>query len=162
MFPSESNLQKVLGDLLIAGTETTSTVISWALLLFLHYPEVQEKCFQEVSLVIGTQRAPNMQDKQKMTYVEATIMEVQRWANILPFGVWRGLACDINFRGYHLPKDAIVIPNLDSVFKDPEIWPDPHSFKPERFILAVGKLNRPEELIPFGIGICETEAEREA
>ena len=46
----------------------------------------------------------------------------------------------------------MILPNLDSVLQDPEIWGDPENFRPERFIDPDGKVKRPEEFIPFGMG----------
>ncbi|XP_025098464.1 cytochrome P450 2U1-like [Pomacea canaliculata] len=146
------NLIKVMGDLFVAGTETTATTIRWALVYFLHYPEVQDKCFQEIKRAIGTERAPTIRDRPELTYIEATIMEVLRHADIAPFAIQHGLACDTTFMGYTLPKDTIILPFIDSVLQDPEIWDNPLDFRPERFIGPDGKLVRKEEFIPFSLG----------
>ena len=145
-------MQKCLLDLYFAGTETTSTALRWAILFFLHYPEVQDKCYKEIYDVIGPDRSPSIHDKQEMTYLEATISEVLRKGSIAPLSLSHGLSRDVTFRGYVIPKDAIVIPSLHSVLQDPEVWGDPENFRPERFIGPDGKLTRPEEFIPFGIG----------
>ncbi|XP_070194258.1 cytochrome P450 2J4-like [Littorina saxatilis] len=154
------NLLNSIADLFVAGTESTATAILWTLLFFLHYPKVQDKCFKEISDVIGSGRAPTMQDRPKLQYLEATIMEVLRRADMVPISVPHGLADDVTFRGYVIPKDAIVLPNLESVLLDPEIWGDPDNFRPERFICPDGKVTRPEEFIPFGIGrrVCLGES----
>ena len=139
-------------ELFLAGTETTSTTIGWALLYFLHHPEVQDKCYKEICDVIGTGRLPAFGDKADMTYLEATIMEVLRSADIAPFAVQHATLHGVTFQGHFIPKDAVILPNLDSVLQDPEVWGDPESFRPERFIGPDGKLTRPEEFIPFGLG----------
>ncbi|XP_025098705.1 cytochrome P450 2U1-like [Pomacea canaliculata] len=148
----EENLMMVMGDLFVAGTESTATAIRWALVYFLHYPEVQEKCFQEIQRVIGAGRAPTIRDRPELTYVEATIMEVLRLADIAPFSVQHGLEEDVEFMGYKLPKGTVIIPNLESVLHDPDIWDEPLAFRPERFLDASGKLIKPEEFIPFSMG----------
>ncbi|XP_025099204.1 cytochrome P450 2U1-like [Pomacea canaliculata] len=142
------------------GTETTATTIRWALVYFLHYPEVQEKCFQEIQLVVGAGRAPTIRDRPELTYVEATIMEVLRLADIAPFSVQHGLEQDVKFMDYKLPKGTVIIPCLESVLHDPEIWDEPLAFRPERFLDASGKLIKPEEFIPFSMGrrVCLGEA----
>ena len=149
---SEFSLLKAAGDLFLAGTETTSTAINWTLLYFLHHPEVQDKCYNEICDVIGTGRLPSFGDKANMTYLEATTMEVLRAANIAPLATYHASPHDITFRGHVIPKDAVILPNLDSVLQDPEIWGDPENFRPERFIDPDGKVKRPEEFIPFGMG----------
>lgn len=148
---AEKNLNTVIGDLFAAGTESTATVIRWALIYFLHYPDVQEKCFQEILSVVGAERTPSIRDRPELTYTEATIMEVMRRSNISPF-VQHGLADDVVFQGYTFPKDAIIFVNYGSVLHDPDTWEDPLEFRPERFIDPDGKLTRPEEFIVFGIG----------
>ena len=122
------------------------------MLLFLHHPEVQDKCYKEICDVIGPDRTPTMRDKQEMTYLEATTLELLRKGDIVPLALSHGLASDVTFRGYVIPKDAIVLPNLSSALQDPEVWGDPDNFRPERFIGPDGKLQRQEELIPFSMG----------
>ena len=146
------NLQKCLLDLYFAGTETTSTALRWALLFFLHHPEVQDKCYKEICDVIGPDRPPSTRDKQEMTYLEATTLEVLRKGDIAPMSISHGLSRDVTFHGYTIPKDAIIIPYLYSVHQDPEVWGDPENFRPERFIGPDGQVTRPEEFIPFSIG----------
>lgn len=58
----------------------------------------------------------------------------------------------LEFRGYTIPKGTVVLPNLWSVHRDPALWEDPDTFKPERFLDDEGKLLRKEFYIPFGIG----------
>ncbi|KAL8615093.1 hypothetical protein ACOMHN_009169 [Nucella lapillus] len=148
----EDNLRMCIADLFMAGTETTSTAILWALLFFLHHPHVQDKCFQEISDVIGPHRPPSMSDRPKMMYLEATICEVLRRADIVPLSLPHSSARDTIYRGYVIPKDTIIIPDISCVLQDPEIWEDPEDFRPERFIGPDGKLTRPDEFIPFSAG----------
>ncbi|KAL8604729.1 hypothetical protein ACOMHN_017688 [Nucella lapillus] len=148
----DSEMMKTVGDLFVAGTETTAGVIKWALLYFLHHPHVQENCYKEVCDVIGTNRLPNIQDRGRMVYLEATINEVLRFADIAPFAVQHTTLYDVELQGYVIPKQAIILPSLDSVLNDPKAWGDPENFRPERFINDEGKLVKPEEFIPFGLG----------
>ena len=112
----------------------------------------QDKCYKEICEVVGTERLPCMRDRPEMTYLEATLWEVVRKADIIPFSVQHGAAYDVRFRDYVIPKHAIIIPFQGSVLQDPEVWGDPENFRPERFIGPDGKLARPDEFIPFGIG----------
>ncbi|XP_025098155.1 cytochrome P450 2J2-like [Pomacea canaliculata] len=153
---NDVNLLKLVFDILIAGSETTSTAILWTLVYFLHHPDVQDKCYEEIHRVVGTERAPTIQDRPQLVYMEAVIMEVLRYGNVAPLSVPHATSCDVEFGGYKIPKGTLVIPNLDSVMRDPETWGDPDRFRPERFIGEDGKLWRPEEFIPFSMGrrIC--------
>ncbi|XP_025098452.1 cytochrome P450 2U1-like [Pomacea canaliculata] len=157
---NDVNLPKTVFDIFAAGTESTSTAILWTLVYFLHHPDVQDKCYEEIHRVVGTERAPTIQDRPQLVYMEAVIMEVLRYANVAPLGVPHATSCDVEFGGYTIPKGTFLFPNLDSVMRDPEIWGDPDRFRPERFIGEDGKLWRPEEFIPFSMGrrVCMGEA----
>ncbi|XP_067652383.1 cytochrome P450 2U1-like [Haliotis asinina] len=154
------NLAMVILDLFVAGTETTATTIRWALVYFLHYPEVQEKCFREIQENIGQSRRPSMKDKVNMPYVEATILEVLRRADIGPTSLPHGVPHDVQFNGYTFPKDSTVILMLDSVLQDPDVWGDPDNFRPDRFLDDSGKIVKKEEFIPFSLGrrVCLGES----
>ncbi|KAF7331126.1 Cytochrome P450 [Mycena sanguinolenta] len=64
------------------------------------------------------------------------------------------VAVDDEYQGYRIPANSIVIGNAWAILHDDAIYPDPHSFKPERFLLSGGKLNpaiRDPETVAFGI-----------
>ena len=139
-------------DLFGAGTDTTSTALSWSILFLIRHVSVQDKCYSEICEVVGTERLPCIQDRPKMTYVEATIMECLRLGNVTPLGIHHTPSKDVIFRGYLIPHGVFIVPNLSSVLSDGSTWKDPDVFRPERFIGQDGKLRKRQELIPFGIG----------
>ena len=81
------NLKVTLFDLFLAGSETTSTTLTWAALYMVRYPHIQEKVQQELDKVVGTNRLPSTSDRPNLPYTEAVLMEIQRHANIVPMGV---------------------------------------------------------------------------
>ena len=147
-----SNLCAVIQDLFLGGTETSSTTLQWLLLYFLHFPEVQKKCFEEIQRNVGCDRMICLEDKTKLPYMEATIMEILRHADVAPLSLMRIVPRDIEFKGYTIPNDTLIIPNIDSVLSDLKIWGDPEVFQPERFLDENGRLTKPEEWIPFLFG----------
>merc|ERR1719290_57954 len=70
------NLKVSMFDLFLAGSETTSTTLTWAALYMVRYPEIQSKVQHELDTVVGINRLPNMEDKRNLPYVEAVIMEI--------------------------------------------------------------------------------------
>ncbi|XP_046558213.1 cytochrome P450 2U1-like [Haliotis rubra] len=154
------NLVMVIADLFAAGTETTATIIVWTLVYLLHNPDVQEKCFQEIKGNIGQSRLPSMKDKTNLPYVEATIMEVLRRADILPTSLPHTVPHDVQFGGYTFPKGVPVMMMLDSVLQDPDVWGDPDNFRPDRFLDDTGKIVKKDEFIPFSLGrrVCPGES----
>jgi cytochrome P450 len=65
MMFSESSLQSVIADLFLAGSDTTSTTLSWAVLYLLHYPDVQRKLQDEVDRVVGRHMLPSVTDRKR-------------------------------------------------------------------------------------------------
>ncbi|BFZ06901.1 hypothetical protein BsWGS_09940 [Bradybaena similaris] len=149
----DESLSRIMFDLFVAGTETTSTTISWCLLYMLHNPHVQEIVYEEIKDEIGTDRTPTIHDRAKLTYLNAVIMETQRLASIVSLSASHFCTETITLRGYTIPNGAWILPNLDSVLHDTVIWgDDAMSFRPERFLDDQGKLQIPEQFIPYSIG----------
>ncbi|XP_062071320.1 cytochrome P450 2C3-like isoform X2 [Lepus europaeus] len=92
-------------DVFSAGTETTSTTLTFGLLLLLKYPEIAAKVREEIERVIGRHRSPCMQDRSLMPYTDATVHEIQRYIDLVPTSLPRAVTQDIQFRGYLIPKE---------------------------------------------------------
>ncbi|XP_019642651.1 PREDICTED: cytochrome P450 2U1-like [Branchiostoma belcheri] len=152
---TDKQLQEVLIDLFTAGTETTATTIRWALLYMMVNPEIQEKVHQEIDSVLG-QSPPSYAQRNLLPYTAATIAEVQRIKPIVPLSVPHAASSDTTLNGYNIPQEARIMVNLWSVHMDPELFPEPGSFRPERFLDQDGNFAKHEALIPFSIGhrIC--------
>ncbi|KAG7221846.1 hypothetical protein INR49_017022, partial [Caranx melampygus] len=149
----------IVGDLFIAGTDTTTNSVLWILLYMVLYPDIQERVQAEIDEVIGRHREPSLSDKGSLPFTEATIMEVQRLTVVVPLGIPHMASKTTVFRGYTIPQGTVILPNLWSVHRDPTLWDDPDSFNPARFLDDDGRLLRKECFIPFGIGrrVCMGE-----
>lgn len=58
----------------------------------------------------------------------------------------------MELNGYTIPAGSHVIPLINSVHMDPNLWEKPEEFRPSRFIDTEGKVRKPEYFIPFGVG----------
>ncbi|XP_005092589.1 cytochrome P450 2C15 [Aplysia californica] len=156
----ENNLSAIINNLFGAGSETSGNTVLFFMLHMLHRPEEQEVIYAEIKDVVGTHRRPNMQDKPRLNYLNAAIMETQRLSNIAPIGLQRLVLSDIEIKGYTIPAGTIVMPILDSSLKDEQTWGDPENFRPSRFLADDGSLLQPEQFIPFSFGkrVCLGEA----
>uniref|UniRef100_H3DKZ2 Cytochrome P450 2U1 n=2 Tax=Tetraodon nigroviridis TaxID=99883 RepID=H3DKZ2_TETNG len=156
---TEDYLFYIIGDLFIAGTDTTANSVLWIILYMASFPDIQDKVQAEIDEVVGTLRTPSLSDKGKLPFTEAAIMEVQRLTAVVPLAIPHMTSETIEFGGYTIPKGTVVLPNLWSVHRDPNEWDDPDSFDPTRFLDEAGKLLRKECFIPFGIGrrVCMGE-----
>nr|AAC52246.1 P45016a-ms2 [Mus spretus] len=149
---NHENLRMVVGDLFTAGMVTTSTTLSWALLLMILHPDVQRRVQQEIDAVIGQVRHPEMADQAHMPYTNAVIHEVQRFGDIAPLNLPRITSRDIEVQDFLIPKGSTLIPNLSSVLKDETVWEKPLHFHPEHFLDAQGHFVKPEAFMPFSAG----------
>lgn len=146
-----SNLENTLFDLFLAGSETTSTTLTWAVLYMIRYPDVQTKVQQELDEIVGLERLPSVQDRAKLPYTEAVLMEIQRYANIVPNGVQHVSSRDITIRGVVIPANTMVNPLFTELLKG-EYWGDGTTFRPERFLDECGNVKKDDHFIPFSIG----------
>ncbi|XP_014312144.1 vitamin D 25-hydroxylase [Myotis lucifugus] len=149
---SKENLIFSVGELIIAGTETTTNVLRWAILFMALYPNIQGQVQKEIDLIMGPNGKPSWDHKCKMPYTEAVLHEVLRFCNIVPLGIFHATSEDAVVRGYSIPKGTTVITNLYSVHFDEKYWRDPEIFYPERFLDSNGYFSKKEALVPFSLG----------
>lgn len=76
------------------------------------HPQVQIKAREEIDRVVGDNRLPTVKDRENLPYVEAVLKEVFRFHPIAPMGLPHLVSEDDIYKGYLIPKDAIIIPNI--------------------------------------------------
>jgi len=157
---TDLQMLSIVFDLFVAGSDTTSTTLRWAILFLARHPEVQEKMYKEIRDQVGVSQLPGYAERTKLPYTEAVIMETQRLANLLPFGVLRRTLAPTKLNGYDIPEGSIVVPLLTNVLHNPELYPNPHQFNPNRFLNDDGKTIRDPKFMPFQAGkrICLGES----
>ncbi|KAJ7992922.1 hypothetical protein DPEC_G00267100 [Dallia pectoralis] len=148
----ETNLVLCSLDLFLAGTETTTTTLLWALIFLIKYQHIQEKVQAEIDRVIGQSRQANMSDRPNMPYTDAVIHEIQRMGNIVPLNGPRMADRDTTLGGYFIPKGTSLMPVLTSVLFDKTEWETPDTFNPGHFLDQDGKFVRREAFLPFSAG----------
>ncbi|XP_013413433.2 cytochrome P450 2D20 [Lingula anatina] len=150
-FFNEKELATLLVDVIIAGTESIATTLSWGILFLLHDPKVQQNVQSELDEVIGKRR-PTLADKPNLPYTNATLMEIQRCNYVFPLGVLHSTTKDIEFRGHRIPKGCWILANFWSVMMNDDVYLNPREFRPERFLGDSGKLQPHDAFLPFSAG----------
>ncbi|EGT31103.1 hypothetical protein CAEBREN_15133 [Caenorhabditis brenneri] len=149
---SSKQLSNMCFDLWLAGLSTTHTTLTWITAYVLNNPEVQKKIYKELDEVIGSDRMVVTADKNDLPYMNAVINESQRCANIVPLMNSRCTTKDTVIDGVPVKKGTGVIPQISTVLLDDNVFPDPYSFNPDRFIDENGKLKKVDELVQFSVG----------
>ena len=117
-------------------------------------PKAMKKAQEELDRVVGKGELPGFAHRGDLPYIDALIKEVLRWNPPVPSGVPVRAMQDDVYRGCFIPAGATVIGNVWAICQNPDVYPDPKSFNPDRF-LKDGKINPlvldPEDRI-FGAG----------
>ncbi|KAL7641280.1 UNVERIFIED_CONTAM: hypothetical protein RMT77_008418 [Armadillidium vulgare] len=148
----DGQLLQVMCDLFSAGQETINVTLNWCLIFLLYNKDVTSKLQQELDSVVGRSRLPSLDDMPHLPYTEATICEVLRRSTVIPLGTPHSTTCDTKIGDYHIPANTTVFSNLYSCHMNPNIWDSPEKFDPTRFIDANGRVFKPKEFMPFGVG----------
>jgi cytochrome P450 len=133
---SDRELRDELMTLLVAGHETTATGLSWAIELLARHPAQLERLEADVAGGDGA-------------YLDAVIKETLRLRPVIAL-VLRKLVEPMEIGGRLLPAGVSVAPSIYLVHRRPDVYPEPHRFRPERF------LEQPAGTytwIPFGGGV---------
>uniref|UniRef100_A0A8D2KMP5 Steroid 21-hydroxylase n=1 Tax=Urocitellus parryii TaxID=9999 RepID=A0A8D2KMP5_UROPR len=147
----EGHVHMAVVDLFIGGTETTATTLSWAVAFLLHYPEVQHRLQKELDLQLGPGASSSQvlyKDRMRLPLLNATISEVLRLRPVVPLALPHRTIRPSSILGYDIPKDTVIIPNLQGANLDEMVWERPQEFWPDRFL----KPGKNPKVTSFGCG----------
>ena len=145
---SDQELRDEMITMLLAGHETTATSLSWVVHRLLQNPVVLEKVRAELQRVVGGGPI-RVEHVSELEYLDATIKETARLSPIIP-AVVRYLEQPTRIGAYEIPADCVAAPCIYLTHRRPELWPEPETFNPDRFI---GKRVDPYTFFPFGGGV---------
>ncbi|XP_052781694.1 cytochrome P450 2B4-like [Mya arenaria] len=150
------HMYRVIVDLFNAGTDTTATAMTWAVLFLMNNPKIQQRCREEILKEVGEDRQVQLSDKEKLPYLQAFINEVLRLGSVTPHSAPYSNMEDVEFEGYIIPKNSLVFYGLITLLTDKSTWHDPEVFRPERFLDDKGQLRNEKEqkehFTPFSLG----------
>ncbi|KAJ7286437.1 cytochrome P450 [Mycena rebaudengoi] len=147
-------LKFIAAGLYGGGLDTMTSTTAFGFLAMVLHPDVQRKAHEELDRVIGTSRLPTMRDREHLPYLTAIQKEVSRWHSTAPGGIPHATTEDDIYNGYHIRKGTIVLNILWSIAHDPEIYKDPMTFNPERFLGDSPELDPLEYTFGFGRRRC--------
>jgi cytochrome P450 len=134
---------------LLAGHDTTSTVLTYALWALGHRPDLQQRVAAEAE-ALGDRRLTH-EDVPRLRYTMQVLHEAMRLCPPAP-AVGRTVMADIEVDGYRLPAGTAAIVGIYALHRDPALWEDPLRFDPDRFTPERSKGRDRWQYLPFGGG----------
>jgi cytochrome P450 len=144
---SDAEIRDALVTLIIAGHDTTSIALAWALEQIVPRPDVVGRITDELRRVTGG-APPSAEHLPRLEYLDAAIRESLRIRTILPFSV-RLTKRAFTAGGREYPPGVILCPCNHLVHRRPDLYPEPEAFRPERFL---ERKYTGYEWFPFGGG----------
>ena len=147
---SDRQLRDEVMTLYLAGHETTSLTLSWTWYLLAQHQRVEEKLVSEWQQVLGG-RTPTVDQLQQLPYTAAVIAELMR---LLPpvYAIGREAIGDLELGGYRVRRGYTVLMSQWVNHRDPEYFPEPEQFRPERWENGLAKRLPKFAYYPFGGG----------
>ncbi|KAG1747424.1 cytochrome P450 [Suillus lakei] len=149
---SEIEMSFLSGAFFAAGYDTTSTAICTVLMAAACFPEELVKVQAEIDAVVGQHRAPTFADEQSLPRLRAFTVECMRWRPLAPMGFPHRATKDVIWENYCIPAGTTVFGSHWSIFRDPEVYPDPETFKPDRWIDDEGRMKDTLTFFIYGFG----------
>ncbi|XP_041893487.1 cytochrome P450 3A9-like [Corvus kubaryi] len=136
---------------IFAGYEPTSNTLGYLAYELALHPDVQQKLLQEINTVLPNKAPLTYEAIMKLEYLDMVVNETLR---IYPLGgrIERVCKKDVEINGVTIPKGVVVTIPPYVMHRDPEYWPNPEEFRPERFSKENKESIDPYTYLPFGAG----------
>ncbi|XP_047152888.1 cytochrome P450 CYP82D47-like [Vigna umbellata] len=152
---SDTTIKAMCLSLIMAGSDTTTRTLAWALSLLLNNREILQEAIKELDTEIGSRRMVEVSDLKKLKYLESIIKETLRLYPPAPLNLPHESMENCTVGGYDVASGTRLLTNLSKLQRDPSLYPNPLEFCPERFLTThkeVDVKGQHFELIPFGAG----------
>ncbi|KAG0694288.1 cytochrome P450 [Suillus ampliporus] len=149
---SEDDIASLAGGFFGAGTTTTFVAICTVFMAAACFPEEQAKVQAELDAVVGRHRVPTFTDQKSLPCLQAFISEALRWRLASPIGMAHRTTKEVIWENYCIPAGTTVFGSPWAISRDPEIYPEPHAFKPQRWIDDQGRLRNDAKFFVYGFG----------
>ncbi|GMH01447.1 hypothetical protein Nepgr_003286 [Nepenthes gracilis] len=151
-FYSDQTIKGLIMVMLMAGIDTTSETMEWAMSLLLNHPEELSKAKSEIDIYIGRDRLIEESDLLKLSHLDNIIAETLRLYPAVPLLIPHMSSQDCVVAGFHVPRGTMLFANVWAIHRDPNLWENPTDFMPERFQSRDVDASRDFKFLPFGTG----------
>ncbi|KAK3219932.1 hypothetical protein Dsin_013902 [Dipteronia sinensis] len=135
---TKKDIKSFFLDIFLAGTDTSSVAMQWAMGELINHPTAFKKLRDEINTVVGPNRLVKESDTPNLPYLRAVIGETLRLHPPAPL-IIRECAEDCKINGSIVKAKTRVLVNVYAIMRDPELWAHPDEFMPERFLEGSGE-----------------------
>jgi cytochrome P450 len=125
-----------------AGSDTTLPPLKYCILALVLNPDIQRRAHRELDTILGSPenndfRLPSFEDRPRLPYIDALVKESLRWRPVAPTGIAHATTQEDEYRGYRIPKGAIIVANAWAMLHDEKVYSNPYEFYPDRFLAKI-------------------------
>ncbi|XP_047359785.1 cytochrome P450 4C1-like isoform X1 [Vespa velutina] len=147
----EKGIQEEVDTFMFEGHDTTAAALCFALSLFAKHKDVQKRIREEVNTVMQENYNLTIPMIQEFSYLERCLKESLRLYPSVHL-IFRHLTQDMQLKNYLIPAGSMCQINIYSIHRNPQYWPNPEVFDPDRFLPENLKGRHPYSYIPFSAG----------
>ncbi|KAK2165954.1 hypothetical protein LSH36_44g13010 [Paralvinella palmiformis] len=150
---TDKEIRVEVDTFLFEGHDTTASGISWTLYSLAHNPDWQKKCQQEIDQILDGRDSDYIlwEDLSNLKVLSACIKEGLRLHTPVPL-IERQTTKDMYIDGYFIPSETQVDINIYNILHNPQVWDDPMTYNPNRFLLDKREKSNSFVFVPFSAG----------
>ncbi|KZT68699.1 cytochrome P450 [Daedalea quercina L-15889] len=149
---SDDEVAYLAGAMFGAGSDTTASSLSIVAMAAALFPEAQAKVQAQLDQVVGRDKAPTFDDEADLPEVTAFFLEASRWRPVAAGGFAHRATKDVIWKNYVIPAGTEIVGHHLAIARDPEVYPNPEMFNPQRWLNADGRLRDDLKFFTFGFG----------
>jgi cytochrome P450 len=148
--PDDRELRDQVMSVLLAGVETTASLLTWTFHLLARHPAVEQKLWAELDTVL-CDRVASFDDLARLPYTKQVLTEVLRLYP--PTWILSRVALPrATIAGFALPEGADVVISPYALHRNPDVFPDPDAFEPDRWLPERVTARQRQSFLAFGAG----------
>lgn len=132
---TEEQFLFLIAEVELGITLTTSLFLRMFLATVLNHPAATQRVRDQLDAVVGEKRTPRLDDQDRIPLLRGFVLEMMRWYAMMPLSLpYASPESGYEYMGYGIPANAVVLVNQWALNMDPDVYDDPETFQPERWV----------------------------